>query len=248
MALIKCPECGKEISDQASSCPNCGCPISISNNQQPHHTKEPKRGGCLKTIFIFFVICIGAIIAVIYSKKQLDGTQSKKEPDEIQSKKEFEESQNNIETESDEDIKENAKFVDEQLWAYVLPIINSHNQLMKIVGNESSTILDIYNAAKYFKEMCRQTWSDPPEVSGNGADEYLKTCKDYITVEQTMAESLLKYTDSKKTSDLSKVQDNIKYCNEAIIVLAKNRGIFLTQNGFSNEEIQELENNLGIEE
>ena len=88
--LIKCPECGKEISDQASSCPNCGCPISISNNQQPHHTKEPKRGGCLKTIFIFFVICIGAIIAVIYSKKQLDGTQSKKEPDEIQSKKEFE--------------------------------------------------------------------------------------------------------------------------------------------------------------
>ena len=28
MALIKCPECGKEISDRASSCPNCGCPIS----------------------------------------------------------------------------------------------------------------------------------------------------------------------------------------------------------------------------
>jgi len=28
MALISCPECGKEISDRASSCPNCGCPIS----------------------------------------------------------------------------------------------------------------------------------------------------------------------------------------------------------------------------
>lgn len=24
MALIKCPECGKEISDTAKSCPNCG--------------------------------------------------------------------------------------------------------------------------------------------------------------------------------------------------------------------------------
>lgn len=24
MALIKCPECGKEISDKASACPNCG--------------------------------------------------------------------------------------------------------------------------------------------------------------------------------------------------------------------------------
>lgn len=28
MALIKCPECGKEISDKASACPNCGCPLS----------------------------------------------------------------------------------------------------------------------------------------------------------------------------------------------------------------------------
>ena len=27
MALINCPECGKEISDKAASCPNCGCPI-----------------------------------------------------------------------------------------------------------------------------------------------------------------------------------------------------------------------------
>lgn len=26
MALIKCPECGKQISDQAASCPNCGMP------------------------------------------------------------------------------------------------------------------------------------------------------------------------------------------------------------------------------
>ena len=28
MALINCPECGKEISDRVVSCPNCGCPAS----------------------------------------------------------------------------------------------------------------------------------------------------------------------------------------------------------------------------
>ena len=28
MALIKCPECSKEISDKANSCPNCGCPLT----------------------------------------------------------------------------------------------------------------------------------------------------------------------------------------------------------------------------
>lgn len=29
MALINCPECGKEISDKALSCPNCGVPINM---------------------------------------------------------------------------------------------------------------------------------------------------------------------------------------------------------------------------
>lgn len=28
MALIKCPECGRQVSDKASSCPQCGCPIA----------------------------------------------------------------------------------------------------------------------------------------------------------------------------------------------------------------------------
>lgn len=31
MALINCPECNKEISDKAASCPNCGFPIQEIN-------------------------------------------------------------------------------------------------------------------------------------------------------------------------------------------------------------------------
>ena len=30
MALISCPECGREVSDQAPVCPNCGAPIARS--------------------------------------------------------------------------------------------------------------------------------------------------------------------------------------------------------------------------
>lgn len=31
MALIKCPECGKEISDQAKTCIHCGAPLNVEN-------------------------------------------------------------------------------------------------------------------------------------------------------------------------------------------------------------------------
>jgi DNA-directed RNA polymerase subunit RPC12/RpoP len=33
MALIKCSECGKEISDQAASCPNCGRPVNVKGEE-----------------------------------------------------------------------------------------------------------------------------------------------------------------------------------------------------------------------
>ncbi|HCJ6434223.1 zinc ribbon domain-containing protein [Acinetobacter baumannii] len=32
MALISCPECKREISDQAKSCPHCGFPIEKIRN------------------------------------------------------------------------------------------------------------------------------------------------------------------------------------------------------------------------
>lgn len=35
MALIKCTECGKEFSDKAPACPNCGCPTSEIVKTQP---------------------------------------------------------------------------------------------------------------------------------------------------------------------------------------------------------------------
>ena len=30
MALINCPECGRQVSDKAAACPNCACPITAA--------------------------------------------------------------------------------------------------------------------------------------------------------------------------------------------------------------------------
>lgn len=34
MAMITCPECGREVSDKAASCPNCGAPINSSSEKK----------------------------------------------------------------------------------------------------------------------------------------------------------------------------------------------------------------------
>ena len=39
MSLIICTECGKEFSDKAPACPNCGCPTSEILNEI---NKEPE--------------------------------------------------------------------------------------------------------------------------------------------------------------------------------------------------------------
>lgn len=47
MALIKCPECGREISDKAVSCPGCGCPVSQFENVD---YKDDKADKLMKTV------------------------------------------------------------------------------------------------------------------------------------------------------------------------------------------------------
>ena len=39
MALIKCIDCGKEISDKAVACPHCGCPAFSQNKNQASENK-----------------------------------------------------------------------------------------------------------------------------------------------------------------------------------------------------------------
>ena len=43
MALIKCNECGKEISDKAKSCIHCGCPIEPLINNEKQNNDSIKR-------------------------------------------------------------------------------------------------------------------------------------------------------------------------------------------------------------
>lgn len=75
MALIKCPECGKEVSSEATSCPYCGYPIKdkdagdgLGKKLETYYAesgatkKQEKSGGCLKFAFITIAIIVGMFV------------------------------------------------------------------------------------------------------------------------------------------------------------------------------------------
>lgn len=57
MALIKCPECGHQVSDRAKTCPSCG--IEIAGSKKNRHSFAV-------TIAVAFIFSLAAVFAAIY--------------------------------------------------------------------------------------------------------------------------------------------------------------------------------------
>lgn len=62
MALIKCPECGKEVSDKAEMCPNCGYKIASSINN-----KKGKRMNKLLFLILGMVIIVMILVIIFFA-------------------------------------------------------------------------------------------------------------------------------------------------------------------------------------
>ena len=60
MALIKCLECGKEISDKAETCPSCGHPVKKIQNGKPLFIRGVEKGVILGVIFGIILIAVGS--------------------------------------------------------------------------------------------------------------------------------------------------------------------------------------------
>jgi hypothetical protein len=76
MALVICPDCGKQISDKAPACPNCGRPAMPQPAPQPvaPQAEVPlpppkKKGGCgtAFVILLLAMVILGALVVVMSS-------------------------------------------------------------------------------------------------------------------------------------------------------------------------------------
>lgn len=71
MALIKCPECGTEISDKAISCPKCGCPINKVETEQDRVNVRGKNKGKNFLTFGSILFFISMVFGVSTSNAEL---------------------------------------------------------------------------------------------------------------------------------------------------------------------------------
>jgi uncharacterized membrane protein YvbJ len=65
VALVDCPECGKQVSTLAAACPHCGFPVSRRAAESQAPTRE--RGPARWTDPGFWVIVIGLLVVIILS-------------------------------------------------------------------------------------------------------------------------------------------------------------------------------------
>lgn len=70
MALIKCPECGREISNRAANCPNCGFPMNdVKPNAQENSTNDtnpsnPSKDKGRMPRWVLALIIVGSILLI----------------------------------------------------------------------------------------------------------------------------------------------------------------------------------------
>lgn len=67
MALIRCPDCGREVSDAAAACPNCARPLASAHVQTTKGATgkflDPAENarGCLRMILLLFLIFLAGV-------------------------------------------------------------------------------------------------------------------------------------------------------------------------------------------
>ena len=66
MALISCPECGKEVSDQAPNCPNCGIIIKTTEpvaSEVQNYPKPKSKKIIPIVVIVAILVCTGIFVA-----------------------------------------------------------------------------------------------------------------------------------------------------------------------------------------
>lgn len=226
-----CPKCGNNTGTDRF-CSKCGYhmweppvqPPVPGNLQKPPQNKN--KGKYLPFLILAVVLMWGAIGYFLSQSGTTDNSDS----------------ENPSEEETFENAEEAWLAFDERTWSDFVKLYTAHNNLMNALSafsNGNLSMVDFYqyceDARDYFASMSL-TFN---YATSEDENDYLSAFEYLALSDQRAAESLMKYLDSQKTSDLSSAEESIENAKSAITTIASNRGTLLVKAGLSQEEIQE---------
>ena len=164
MALIKCPECGKEISDKAKACPECGYELkqNVEATKQESFFKKNKIAVLVIGIVIIIAIVAGVCIKSISQKSPFEkisvkmtreqGKKALGKPD--SSKKPTADVQYYIDTYN----KNEKKALSHAIWKYDLDLDKSFNDYQKQIDKIINFYTELYGTPT--SEYSDYEWKD----------------------------------------------------------------------------------------
>lgn len=221
-----------------------------AQQDQPAKPARKKKGSRMKTalivlggIFIFMFVC--SLFETMYSISTGEVSRAKRTSQTTASVPAAGSSTQsaNTPTLSDDEqaaaVKKAAEDFDATVWSEVVDVMEVQNNLMSAsiwFSEGRASASDLWDACKTTEEYLALTRF--PDARNADQRVYRDSCEQYAVCVQMVAQSLMKYMDDPSAKNGATLQENISLAKESAIVVAQNRGVFLKNAGFTEEEIK----------
>ena len=136
------------------------------------------------------------------------------------------------------DAKEEAEAKDTAIYSAVLSAETKFNGLVDLM--DSGNLLDVYDGCKETNDFAQDCWSRINDQKDDLNEDYVDTAKMYCVQIQIICENLEDYINDQDMEDLSKAKEGMEYLNACILDVVTQRQAYLTEAGFTTEEIEEI--------
>ncbi len=69
MGTIECPQCGKEISDQAESCPECGFSVKVARLGRYLEERQKEHPKTYKALKFFVILVVFGLVFWLLTRR-----------------------------------------------------------------------------------------------------------------------------------------------------------------------------------
>ena len=136
------------------------------------------------------------------------------------------------------DAKEDAEAKDTAIYSAVLSAETKFNGLVNLM--DSGNLLDIYDGCKETHDFAQDCWGRINDQKDDLNEDYVDAAKMYCVQIQIICENLEDYINDQDMEDLSKAKEGIEHLNACILDVVTQRQMYLTEVGFTTEEIEEI--------